>query len=240
MEVVVITGCSRGIGLGLASVFAKQKVVLVATCRNPGAATQLQAILRESGQPEAESLDTTDQASVTALVNKIQQKYKKVDILINNAGIATKNHPHDPPDQLDTQEMIKIFSTNVGGTCLVTQSFLPILKAAENPRCLSISSFLGSISKNEPSESNFYMATSYRCSKSALNQLMKCFALSIPEVTFLAVSPGHVQTDMGNASGRTAPLTTEEVANQIAQLSHRTEKAESGKFMDFKGEIIPY
>jgi len=226
--------------LGLASVFAKQKVVLVATCRNPGAATQLQAILRESGQPEAESLDTTDQASVTALVNKIQQKYKKVDILINNAGIATKNHPHDPPDQLDTQEMIKIFSTNVGGTCLVTQSFLPILKAAENPRCLSISSFLGSISKNEPSESNFYMATSYRCSKSALNQLMKCFALSIPEVTFLAVSPGHVQTDMGNASGRTAPLTTEEVANQIAQLSHRTEKAESGKFMDFKGEIIPY
>jgi len=240
MEVVVITGCSRGIGLGLASVFAKQKVVLVATCRNPGAATQLQAILRESGQPEAESLDTTDQASVTALVNKIQQKYKKVDILINNAGIATKNHPHDPPDQLDTQEMIKIFSTNVGGTCLVTQSFLPILKAAENPRCLSISSFLGSISKNEPSESNFYMATSYRCSKSALNQLMKCFALSIPEVTFLAVSPGHVQTDMGNASGRTAPLTTEEVADQIAQLSHRTEKAESGKFMDFKGEIIPY
>jgi len=240
MEVVVITGCSRGIGLGLASVFAKQKVVLVATCRNPGAATQLQAILRESGQPEAESLDTTDQASVTALVNKIQQKYKKVDILINNAGIATKNHPHDPPDQLDTQEMIKIFSTNVGGTCLVTQSFLPILKAAENPRCLSISSFLGSISKNEPSESNFYMATSYRCSKSALNQLMKCFALSIPEVTFLAVSPGHVQTDMGNASGRTAPLTTEEVADQIAQLSHRTEKAESGKFMDFKGEVIPY
>jgi len=212
----------------------------LATFINPAAATQLQAILRESGQPEAESLDTTDQASVTALVNKIQQKYKKVDILINNAGIATKNHPHDPPDQLDTQEMIKIFSTNVGGTCLVTQSFLPILKAAENPRCLSISSFLGSISKNEPSESNFYMATSYRCSKSALNQLMKCFALSIPEVTFLAVSPGHVQTDMGNASGRTAPLTTEEVANQIAQLSHRTEKAESGKFMDFKGEIIPY
>ena len=108
--------------------FAKQKVVLVATCRNPGAATQLQAILRESGQPEAESLDTTDQASVTALVNKIQQKYKKVDILINNAVIATMNHPHDPPDQLDTQEMIKIFSTNVGGTCLVTKAFLPILK----------------------------------------------------------------------------------------------------------------
>ena len=226
--------------MGLASVFAKQKVVLVATCRNPGAATQLQAILRESSQPEAESLDTTDQASVTALVNKIQQKYKKVDILINNAGIATMNHPHDLPDQLDTQEMIKIFSTNVGGTCLVTKAFLPILKAAENPRCLSISSFLGSISKNEPSESNFYMATSYRCSKSALNQLMKCFALSIPEVTFLAVSPGHVQTYMGNAAGRTAPLTTEEVANQIAKLSHRTAKAESGKFMDFKGEIIPY
>ena len=52
----------------------------------------------------------------------------KVDILINNAGIATKNHPHDPPDQLDTQEMIKVcmYRTFVlisaFVTCLATQS----------------------------------------------------------------------------------------------------------------------
>ena len=55
----------------------------------------------------------------------------KVDILINNAGIATKNHPHDPPDQLDTQEMIKVCTIyrtlvliSAFVTCLVTQIFL--------------------------------------------------------------------------------------------------------------------
>jgi len=240
MDVVVVTGCSRGIGLGLAKEFAKQKVVLIATCRNPAGATQLQTILKEAGQPEAESLDTTDKGSVDALVARIKEKYNKVDVLLNNAGIATKNHPHDPPDVLDTQEMIKVFGTNVAGTCLVTQVFLPLLKASANPRVLCISSFLGSISKNEPSESNFYMATSYRCSKSALNQLIKCFALSIPEVTFLSISPGHVQTDMGNASGRTAPLTVDTVASELVKLSQRITREESGKFMDFTGEHIPY
>jgi len=93
---------------------------------------------------------------------------------------------------------------------------------------------------NQPSESNFYMATSYRCSKSALNQLIKCFSLSIPEVTFLSVSPGHVQTSMGNAAGRTAPLTVDIVAPQIMKLSQDVAKTESGNFVDYTGAHIPY
>jgi len=249
-RVAIVTGAGNGLGRSHALALAERGAKVVVndlggardgTGASSDAAMEVVGLIEAAGgEAFAHSANVAKFDEVEDMVKQAMDKWGRVDILINNAGIATKNHPHDPPDQLDTQEMIKIFSTNVGGTCLVTQSFLPILKAAENPRCLSISSFLGSISKNEPSESNFYMATSYRCSKSALNQLMKCFALSIPEVTFLAVSPGHVQTDMGNASGRTAPLTTEEVADQIAQLSHRTEKAESGKFMDFKGEIIPY
>ena len=108
---------------------------------------------------------------------------------------------------------------------------------------LAISSFLGSVGRNLPSESNFYMATSYRCSKSALNQLIKCFSLDIPEVlapfthtsavfslqvVFLAVSPGHVQTDMGNASGRVAPLTVDHVAERLVGLAARADRSISG------------
>ena len=137
-----------------------------------------------------------------------------------------------------------------------SQACLPLLRKSSSPRVLAISSFLGSISKNLPSESNFYMTTSYRCSKSALNQLIKCFSLDIPEVTkleysippltcclqvsFLAVSPGHVQTDMGNASGRTAPLTVDHVAKSIADLTKRMDKKMSGTFVDFEGLAIPY
>eukprot|EP00088_Acartia_fossae_P038211 TRINITY_DN39516_c0_g1_i3.p1 TRINITY_DN39516_c0_g1~~TRINITY_DN39516_c0_g1_i3.p1 ORF type:complete len:241 (-),score=50.49 TRINITY_DN39516_c0_g1_i3:24-746(-) len=240
MDVVLVTGCSRGIGLGLVKQFCKKKVTLIATCRNPSSAPELASILKENGQPEAQPLDLTSKESVQALADSIKTKYGKLDILMNNAGLATKNHPHDPPQQLDTTEMMKIFETNVAGTCLVTQTMLPLLKESANPRVLCISSFLGSISKNCPQETNFYMATSYRCSKSALNQLVKCFSLSVPEVTFLSVSPGHVQTDMGNASGRTAPLTVDHVSDKITDLALTMKKEESGCFMDFNRDMIPY
>jgi len=239
-EVILITGCSRGIGLGLVKNFAGAGFQVVATCRNPDKAPELAALLESLGQPPALALDTTDPASLLKAANILWTKHGKLDILLNNAGVATKNHPHDPPEHLSTAEMVNVFQTNVGGTCAATQAFLPLLRKSSTPRVLAISSFLGSISKNLPSESNFYMATSYRCSKSALNQLIKCFSLDIPEVTFLSVSPGHVQTDMGNASGRTAPLTVDQVAKSIAQLTKKLEKKMSGNFVDFEGVEIPY
>merc|ERR1712168_791680 len=186
------------------------------------------------------ALDTTDKGALLRVVNMMWTKYGKLDILVNNAGVATNNHPHDPPEHLSIEEMGRVFQTNVGGTCATTQAFLPLLRKSSLPRVLAISSFLGSISKNLPSESIFYMATSYRCSKSALNQLIKCFSLDIPEVVFLSVSPGHVQTDMGNASGRTAPLTVEHVAERITRLAGGATKEMTGQFLDFDGHLIPY
>jgi len=239
-EVVLITGCSRGIGLGLVDYFAKAGYKVVATCRSPDKSPDLAKLLDSHGQPPALALDTTNPASLLKAVNTVMTRHGKLDILLNNAGVATRNHPNDPPEHLDVAEMTNVFATNVGGTCAATQAFLPLLRKSSLPRVLCISSFLGSISRNLPSESNFYMATSYRCSKSALNQLIKCFSLDIPEVVFLSVSPGHVQTDMGNASGRTAPLTVDHVAERITKLASNATKTMSGQFLDFDGELIPY
>jgi len=239
-EVVLITGCSRGIGLGLVKYFSEAGFIVVATCRSPDKATQLTQLLQSAGQPPALALDTLDRADLLRVANMLWSKYGKLDILVNNAGVATNNHPHDPPEHLSIEEMGRVFQTNVGGTCATTQAFLPLLRKSSLPRVLAISSFLGSISKNLPSETNFYMATSYRCSKSALNQLIKCFSLDIPEVTFLSVSPGHVQTDMGNASGRTAPLTVDTVASNIVNLAQSIDKKSSGCFLDHEGLEIPY
>jgi len=239
-EVVLITGCSRGIGLGLVKYFSQAGFIVVATCRSPDKATQLTQLLQSAGQPPALALDTLDRADLLRVANMLWSKYGKLDILVNNAGVATNNHPHDPPEHLSIEEMGRVFQTNVGGTCATTQAFLPLLRKSSLPRVLAISSFLGSISKNLPSETNFYMATSYRCSKSALNQLIKCFSLDIPEVTFLSVSPGHVQTDMGNASGRTAPLTVDTVASNIVNLARSIDKKSSGCFLDHEGLEIPY
>ena len=77
---------------------------------------------------------------------------------------------------------------------------------------------------------------------------MKCFSHTVPEegstnerrVFHLSVSPGHVQTDMGNASGRTAPLTVDVVAPQIAALAEKLDGELNGGFVDYKGTVLPY
>ena len=120
-EVVLITGCSRGIGLGLVKYFATAGYKVVATCRDPKKAEELTSLLSSLGQQPALSLDTTDPASLLKAVNHVWTKYGRVDILLNNAGVATKNHPHDPPEFLDVEEMVKVYQTNVGGTCATTQ-----------------------------------------------------------------------------------------------------------------------
>ena len=120
-EVVLITGCSRGIGLGLVKHFSNAGFHVVATCRSPDKATELAALLESLGQPPALAVDTTNPASLLRVVNILWTRYGKLDVLLNNAGVATKNHPHDPPEFLDTTEMVKVFETNVGGTCATTQ-----------------------------------------------------------------------------------------------------------------------
>merc|ERR1712179_449909 len=80
-EVVLITGCTRGIGLGLVEYFARPGFKVVATCRSPDKSEDLAKLLEKHGQAPALSLDTTSPASLL------------------------KNHPNDPPEQLDVAEM---------------------------------------------------------------------------------------------------------------------------------------
>ena len=120
-EVVLITGCSRGIGLGLVQYFSQAGLTVVATCRDPDNATALAQLLQSVGQPPAMAMDTMDKAALLRVVNMVWTKYGKLDILVNNAGVATKNHPHDPPEHLSIEEMGRVFQTNVGGTCATTQ-----------------------------------------------------------------------------------------------------------------------
>lgn len=82
-----------------------------------------------------------------------------------------------------------------------------------------------------------------RCSKAALNQLVKCFSLiQDPQnlVYHLSVHPGHVQTDMGGSRGRKAPLQVEEVAPKIAHLVDYLNQDTNGQFVDFEAKILPY
>ncbi len=85
-----------------------------------------------------------------------------------------------------------------------------------------------------------FSTTSYQCSKAAVNMLTKCFADDCPDMTFVAMHPGWVQTDMGSSKNRRPPVPVEESAQKVIAVAHGVTKQESGTFWSFTGEKCQY
>ena len=234
-KTVLITGCSRGIGLGLVKEFISKEYNVIATCRNPEKSEELSAMLSSSGQNGPISCDVSSDDSIEHCKEMVYKLTDQIDILVNNAGISNKEHPVEPPSKMKREEFLHIMNTNVAGPSMVTQAFLPLLQKSEAPKVLNISSSLGSIDITSKTTS-----TSYRCSKSALNMLSKVFSVEYSNVVFLSVCPGWVQTDLGKIKNAIPTLTVEESAKGIVKLIEEVGIGESGKFLNLKGKKIPF
>ncbi len=136
-----------------------------------------------------------DEKSISASYKYVTEtlKIKQIHVLINNAGIASPNHPNDPLLSADKSAMLHLYSVNVIGPLLVFQTFHPLIKHAELPALLrengkelqtfsatkplivNISSNLASLQNN-----TWGGCVSYRCSKAALNMLTKTMAIECP------------------------------------------------------------
>ena len=123
-KTALITGATSGIGLAIATALASESCNLILTARDEGS---LKKIGRELPSPKVltHPCDVRDPHSVDQLFRAIRRDFKKIDILINNAGIA---HANIPVDQLPYPTWRDIFATNVDGTFLVTQAALGLLK----------------------------------------------------------------------------------------------------------------
>ena len=236
-EIVLITGASRGIGLGLVKEFLSQGLQVLATCRNPGAALELSKVLADANQEPAFSLDVTSDLSIANLKSYLELKSLVVKHLINNAGISTPGHPVEDPDSIVRKEMLDVFNTNVAGVARVTEA-CGVLTNGSGGKVINISSGMGSVERTLTSGS--YYATSYRCSKAAVNMLTACFSLQFPDTYFTMIHPGWVQTDMGGSGGRTADISVEESAQGIYNVFKNLDNSKSGKFVDWNGIEIPF
>merc|ERR1711872_1073320 len=181
-EVVLITGASRGIGLGLVKEFVSKGYEVIATCRNPDSAVDLSKVLEDAKQQPAVTLDVTD------------------DVI--------------------RKEMLDVFNTNVAGVARVTEACGVLSESGG--KVINISSSMGSVATTLNTGS--YYATSYRCSKAALNMLTSCFSLKFPNTYFAMVHPGWVQTDMGGSGGRTADISVQESARGVFTVFQTLDK----------------
>ena len=224
MTTIMITGANRGLGLEFARQFYNEECRIIATCRNPKDANELNAI----GDIDVHSLDVTEDKSVAILADKLRGE--NIDILINNAGVIGQR---DGFGKLDYDIWAETMDTNVFGPMRVAEAFINNVMNSEKKQMIFITSRMGSITEAVP---NAYV---YRSSKAALNMAVKCLSAELEEKGLIAVlfHPGHVQTDMG---GQAAPVTPQKsiegMKNQIVALT----RDDNGRFLSYDGHQIPW
>lgn len=233
MSTILITGSNRGLGLAWVREYAEAGWRVIATCRKPLEASDLQDLAKSHKALTVHSLDVTDGAQIEALTTEL--KGTSIDILINNAGIyAEKNTPPGGAALFDDAEWIRTFRVNTLGPVRVTRALKNHLLTSHRRLVIAISSTLGSIAGiNEPG-SYFY-----RSSKAALNAAMRglAFELAPLGITVVLLHPGWVRTRMG---GSEAPLTPQESVRGMRPLIDRLSLPDSGRFLRYDGREIPW
>lgn len=243
--VFVVTGGNRGLGLEHVKQFLeKTKVKIVATARQPAKADQLNGLLKQhQARLSVIQLDTSEEASVEAAAKKVRQLHPEgVDLILNNAGTQ---EPFTRAVETSGKEYTRVLQTNVVGPFLVTQHFLPLLKKKNTKVVVNTSSICGSISATAAGAFKGLMLP-YNSSKAAINMQTAVLAndLKAEGFTIIALHPGWVQTDMGNAAegplGGKPPLDPQtSIASQHKVILGLT-KSQNGQYLDWEGKQMDY
>lgn len=244
--VALITGANQGIGLQIAKELAAQGFTVLVGSRNLERGEE--AAKSIEGDARALQIDVTDQASVDASVERIRNELGRLDVLVNNAGIA---HAGEPGQSLaetvkagrasvaSLDEVRAVFETNVFGVIAVTQAMLPLLREAPTGRIVNVSSGRASLAlAADPSEARRreMFGVTYSSSKVALNAVTLAFALDLEStgIKVNAAAPGFTVTAMNNFEGR---LTVEEAAREPVRLALLGPDGPTGTFSDDNGPI---
>lgn len=125
-QLALVTGASRGIGLAVARALAAERCNLVLAARDEETVTRVgRELRRRKIRVLAQPCDVRDPHSVDALFRSVRREFPRLDVLVNNAGIA---HANLPIDQLPYPLWKDVLATNLDGTFLVTQAALAMMK----------------------------------------------------------------------------------------------------------------
>lgn len=229
MPTILITGASRGIGLGLAQEFAARDWDVIATCRDPAAATALRELAAANPRVTVEALDVCDFAAVEAFAGKLGPR--AIDVLVNNAGISQRS----PFGELDYDAWRRVMETNLLAPVKLAETLLENVAQSDQRKIVNLASSLGSIA-GTTGGSYFY-----RSSKAALNMVMRSLAHDLKErgVIVALLSPGFVDTDFTRAA-RMPKISVADSARGLADAIIGLTPEDSGEFLRFNGDRIAW
>lgn len=239
---VLITGASSGLGLAFLKHYAAQvpQPAIIAVDSSP-----LPAGVEVSGETGIAFV----QADITsaARTNSLAAQWSKspIDLLIHCAGVrglvpeiveAQRGDvaAAETLDVMDHATFTRTFEINTWGTFNIVTSFLPSLRLSQNAKVVILSSRMGSVSANMVGG-----GYAYRASKAALNAVVKSFVIDVPEVAFLMLHPGRVETRLVEWKEEGA-ISPEESVQDCLKVMEGLTKENSGRLVDRFGVDIPW
>ncbi len=221
-KVALVTGAYRGIGLEVSRQLARLGFAVVLTARDARKGEEAAAALKGAGLNVVPfPLDVTDRQSVDAARLFVEERFGRLDVLVNNAAILYDSWQRAETADLETVR--EAFETNTLGAWRTAQAFIPLLAAGGHGRIVNVSSESGSL------ELMGGGTPAYGVSKAALNALTRMLAdeLRASRVLVNSVCPGWVATDMG---GPDAPRTVEEGAAGVVWAATLPDDGPTGGF----------
>lgn len=231
MPSILITGANRGLGLEFCRQYGEQGWRVFACCRQPERATELQALAGQFQHLTIHTFEVSNFQQIDQLAAQLNAE--PLDVLLNNAGVYGDNREHGfgALDYAVWQETLLI---NTIAPVKLAEAFLPHLLKAQNPQIVAITSLMASMTDNSSGR-----ALLYRSSKAGLNAAMKSLAIDLrpQNISVLILHPGWVQTDMG---GSRAPTSPRESITGMRHVIAQFTLQDSGAFLNYKGESLPW
>jgi NAD(P)-dependent dehydrogenase (short-subunit alcohol dehydrogenase family) len=226
---LLITGANRGLGLEFVKQYAEAGWQVIACCRWPDDAKELNALADRFGeQIEVYALDVADFEQIDALALLLQGR--PIDLLINNAGV----YPQSEFGSVDYEAWAEAFHINTMAPMKMAEAFVPHVAASQLKKIVTLTSKMGSIDDNTSGGSYIYRST-----KAAGNMVMKSLAVDLKPMGIAStiLHPGWVRTDMGGPNGL---IDAPESVAGMRQVIEALSLANSGRFVAYDGKVIPW
>lgn len=237
-RIALVTGASQGIGRACAVVLARAGAQVALVARNTAKLAETAAEVEAAGGKAAVfELDLANEESVRSCAKAVLAQFGKVDILVNNGGIARDNLML----RMKRADWDAVLATNLTGAFLLTQALCPAMLKARWGRIINITSVVG--------ETGQAGQVNYAASKAGLIGMTKSLAreLASRNITVNAVAPGYISTpmtDVLNEQQRAAMLTQipldragtpEDIAHTVVFLASEEAGYISGHVLDVNG-----
>ena len=241
-RVAFITGANRGIGFETSKKLAESGIKVILGSRDINKGKEAVKKLSNFGiDADLVQYDAFDEDAPQKVYDYISEKYKKLDILINNAGVLlTGNLFVTNSSTISDKDLKDTFQTNFFSVISLTQKLLPLVKKSNAGRIVNVSTILSSLTLHSAKDSPITPAKeiAYNASKTALNAFTIHLAIELKDTNIKVNSghPGWVKTELG---GPNAPMEVEESYKTSLRLATLDDEGPSGGLFH-ENDIIPW